>query len=353
LAFSDAEFREILRGRLLLFTTLQSMPTASAIAAYFGRHSYSDPTKLIRMLMEAISEIGKCDYEHVFVIPTKSFQGPDMEALSLAMPSLRQKGTILLPASGMEFKKYKTVLEASGKSVTVIESVPTSPVSTEAIYEHMWSGLIESIYLARCYRSTGVFYKNVENVIKAASELNITVAVDESYTFGLDDVTLSDNAIRFCYSNMVLGGLPGAVIACSGEAKADERELVKAWLRSWGKRALNLLASLKESLDYILNLGLNNWRTTVYFKSRVLCKRLSKTGYMIPIATEDYRCPSIVVVRAPKAVEVPAIVRELRRSGIVVDNPEERDVLRIGVMGATTINQTLLLSELITLYTSF
>ena len=351
MAFSDAEFREILRKRLLLFTTLQSMPLESAIAAYFGRHNHSDLVKLIKTLREAVSEIGECDYENVFIIPTKSFQGPDVEAIGLAMPSFRQKRTILLPASGTECGRYKAILESSRKNVKVVESISTSPVSTEVLYEHMWSGFIESVYVVRCYRSTGVFYKNVESIIKAATELNITVVIDESYTFGLDDITPSDNTLRFCYSNMILGGLPGAIIACSGEARVDERQLARTWLRLWEKKALNILASLKESLDYILNLGLNNWRKTMHFKSRVLYKRLSKTGYTIPIVTEDFRCPSIVVVRAPKAIEVSVIVKELRRNGIIVDRPEEPDILRIGVMGATTINQVLLLSELISLYT--
>jgi len=204
------------------------------------------------------------------------------------------------------------------------------------------------LVVPKCFRSTGVWYAELDHVVKAAEELGTHVVIDESYTFGLESPPKSSRALRYCFSNAAVGGIPGALLVCHPEAVSDSWALASLWRAAAGSGALDYMASLKESLAYILAVGVANWRKTVSFKAQVVHKRLSKAGYKLVVSSEEYRCPPLVVARAPPHVNVAELVGELKKSGMVVDRPgPEKSVLRVGVMGSTTVSQAIMLSELL------
>ena len=287
--------------------------------------------------------------------------GSGTTAVDSMLWSLVEPGSRVLALSWGDFgDRMVESLRRRGARVTRVEAawgeaVPPGDVE-DLIKGHDYVAVVHN------ETSTGVAYRWLRRLAEAASSAGARLLVDSVSGLGGEEVRMDWGiyAMATC-SHKALAAPPGVgVVLLSGEAVKRLRDEppsmvppfmdLSSYVRFLVERGetpytppVNALYSLKRALEYIVDMGVDRYIEMHRVKAEVLYN----TGLEPFPRDAGYRSNTVVALRVGNA---PRVKRVLEEYGYVVAlgmKATRNSVVRIGTMGATTLEQVSRLAVLL------
>jgi aspartate aminotransferase-like enzyme len=317
-------------------------------------HRSSEFRRLLGEVAELLAELASA--EEALLLSGSGTTAVDAMAWSLVAPGER----VVVVALGEFGYRLAESLERRGAEVTLVEAREPGPHILERVEELLDRGGYSYIALVHNETSTGVAYRDLEELARIASRYGVGVLVDAVSAYPVEKLRLSGSvfAAATC-SHKALAAPPGvAIVLLSREAVEllERRGTPKQtpplldlsrYHRFLGERSetpytppVTLLYALREALSIISEKGVEAVRREHEERARLLYTMLPGSG-LTPLARSPrYWSITVTAFRLPEGVDAHHVVDLVRRRGFAIAagmGEERKRVIRIGVMGALSL----------------